>query len=117
MRAVAIAAGLSLAALAGGAPAQAGTTPAAEPDDSRLDQVPFRRGETAFVSVEGAEFVDSNHKLIAQLAKGTPFDVASTAVAWVGGYVEIDGRRRSGWIHAKHLAATPPGGGSPPSPH
>jgi hypothetical protein len=114
-RAVAIAAGLSLAALIHGTPAHAADATTGE-DDARLQQMPFQRGETAYVSVDDADFVDSNHTLIAKLAKGTPFDVASTAVAWVGGYVEIDGRRRMGWIHARHLAATPPGAPSP-SPH
>ena len=110
-----MAAGLSLGALAQGVPAHAAG--AADPvDDPRLQQMPFQRGETAYVSIDEAEFVDSNHRLIARLAKGTAFDVATAAVAWVGGYVEIDGRRRMGWIHAKHLAATPPGA-PPPSPH
>ena len=96
---------LSVATLLAIAP---GPTGATDVDDPRLRHLPYQRGDTVVVRVEGAEFMSHNQKLIANLPIGTRIDVAKVAVAWVGGYAELDGRRRLGWIHAKDVEEAPP---------
>jgi len=86
---------------------------AAAEDPANLIQMPFKRGDTAFVHTDDAEFFTHDRRLIARLPRGTRVDVAKAEIAWVGGYIEQDGRRRMGWIRSGYLAKSLPEDGAP----
>jgi hypothetical protein len=75
-----------------------------------LIQMPFKRGDTVVVKTDAAEFYTHDRRLIARLERGTRVEIAKAAIAWVGGYVEHDGRRRLGWIRSGYLAKSLPEG-------
>ena len=78
-----------------------------------LIHMPFKRGDTAIVATDAAAFYSHDKKLIRRLPIGTEVDVARTAIAWVGGYVQIDGIRRLGWIRVGYLDPRPLEFGNP----
>lgn len=66
-----------------------------------------RRGDTVEVIVDDAPLM-LHEREIARVKRGTRMDVASVTQAWIGGYVEIDGRRRMGWLKVTWVARVRP---------
>lgn len=73
----------------------------------------LKPGDTA-VTIDDRVRLGIGEQLIAELAKGTVFTVSDLHDSWVGGHVTIDGQRRTGWIHKRHLRPGAPAASEPP---